>query len=219
MSISTYAELQTAIANWMHRTDTNDPFYAQIPNCIALAEARINRVFIPRSQEIEDELTCVPGSRYVPLPSGVINPIGLWLKAWLPRQRLTNCLPEELPVKTNATGYPEYWAIDNGNIAFDKLCESAFTFDFRYLKTFALSSGATTNYILTNNPDLYLWGALVEASDFVRDSEGVAKYEARFQKALMDAQNNENDTRAIVPLTTEIGAANRNGRFNIIRGY
>jgi hypothetical protein len=219
MSITNYNELKTAIASWMHRTDINDPFYAQIPDYISLAEARINRTFLPRSQEQEDELTCTAGSRYVTLPSGVINPIGLWLKAWLPRQKLTCCLPSELPVKTNATGYPEYWAIDNGNIAFDKLCESAFTFDFRYTKTFALSSTNTTNYILTNNPDLYLWGALVEASDFVRDSEGVAKYEARFQKALMDAQNNENDTRAIVPLTTEIGAANRNGRFNIIRGY
>jgi hypothetical protein len=215
MAIANYSDLKAAIVLWAKRTDLTDV----IPNFITIAEARINRSFTPRAQEQEDELTTVAGTRYVTLPSGVINPIGLWLKAYLPRQKLTQCLPEELPVRTNVSGYPEYWAIDVGNIAFDKLALSAWTFDFRYLKTMTLSDAAPTNYVLTNDPDLYLWSSMVEASTYMRDDAAAAMYEQRFQEALLQAAANENDTRATAPLMTDIGAMGRQGRFNIIRGY
>ena len=39
MSISTYSELKTAVANFLARTDLTD----QIPNFIQLAEARLSR--------------------------------------------------------------------------------------------------------------------------------------------------------------------------------
>lgn len=215
MAITNYSELQGAIAAWMKRSDLTD----QIPNFIALAEARINRVFLPRSQEIEEELTATPGSRFIALPSGVINPIGLWLKAYMPRVKLTQMLPVELPVRQNVSGYPEYWAIDGENIALDKVAAEAYSFDFRYTKTFALSDSAPTNYILTNNPDVYLMGALVEASKYSMDDQQSAIYEQRFQQAMSDAASNENDTRATAVLMTDLGQIARNTRFNILRGY
>jgi hypothetical protein len=214
MPITTYAELKTELADWLHRDDLT----AKIPTFIALAESRINKTYLPRSQEQEDELTTVVGNRYVALPAGVINPMGLWLKAWLPRHKLHQCLPEELPVKTNASGYPEYWAIDGTNIAFDMLPSDAWAFDFRYTKTFALSDTTTTNYILTNSPELYLFGALVEGFSYAQDDRAQL-FEQRFQAALENASNNENDTRATAPLTTELTGAVSNARFNIIRGY
>ena len=215
MSISNYTELQAAIESWIKRSDLT----AMVPDFIRLAEARINRVFLPRSIETETELTMTVGSRFVPVPADMINPVALWLKAWIPRTRLTQRLPEELPVKTNVTGYAQYWAIDNGNIAFDVLAYAASAFDFRYTATATLSVANPTNYTLTNNPDLYLWGALVEACNYAIDPQQSALYESRYQAAMQDAQNNENDTRAIAPMMTEIGTLGRSGRPNIIRGY
>ena len=40
MAISTFAELKTAAANWLDRSDLTD----RIPEFIALAEARFNRI-------------------------------------------------------------------------------------------------------------------------------------------------------------------------------
>ena len=40
MAISTYSELKTAVANWINRDDLTD----RIPEFIALAEARFNRM-------------------------------------------------------------------------------------------------------------------------------------------------------------------------------
>lgn len=215
MSITNYSELKSAIASWGKRSDLT----AVIPDFIALAEARINRTFLPRSQEVEVELSTVPGSRFVDCPTDMINPIGVWLKAYLPRQKLTQVLPADLPVKTNVSGYPEYWAIDGTRIAFDKLSSSAWSFDFRYTASFALSDAAPTNYILTHTPDLYLFGALIELHKYTMDDQQAAMYEQRFQQALQDASNNENDTRATAVLMTELGQMARNTRFNILRGY
>ena len=47
MAITTYSELQTAIDNWLARTD----LAGRSPEFIALAEARMNRELETRSQE------------------------------------------------------------------------------------------------------------------------------------------------------------------------
>lgn len=215
MAITNYTELKASVASWGKRSDLT----ALIPDFITLAEKRLNRNLLTRAQEFEVELTATPGSRYINLPDGVINPVGLWLKAYLPRTKLTQLLPVDLPVKTNVSGYPEYWAIDAQTIAFDKLAGDAYTFDFRYSGNLALSDASPTNYVLSNDPDLYLFGALVELHKYAMDEQEAASWEARFQLSLDQANSNENDTRATAVMTTEIGQIVRNGRFNIIRGY
>ena len=57
MSISTYAELKTAIANFLARTDLTD----QIPNFIQLAEARLSRELETRDQEKRANATLTIG--------------------------------------------------------------------------------------------------------------------------------------------------------------
>ena len=47
MAISTYTELQTAVADWLHRTDMT----SVIQDCVALAEERFNRRLRTRQQE------------------------------------------------------------------------------------------------------------------------------------------------------------------------
>ncbi len=66
MAITTYTELQAAIASWLNRGDLT----AQIPDFIALAEADINAQFDIRSIETDQALTAVVSSRFVPLPTG-----------------------------------------------------------------------------------------------------------------------------------------------------
>lgn len=47
MTISTYAELQTSVASWLHRADLT----SQIPDFITLAESKLNRKLRLRAQE------------------------------------------------------------------------------------------------------------------------------------------------------------------------
>lgn len=208
MAISTYSQLQTAIGSWTHRGDLSSHY----ANFIALAEARLTRVLQAREPEVEEELTATPASRFIALPSGFKRPIALWLTTETPRLKLTQRRPEQIEY-AGETGSPLLWAIDGANIALDVLAASAYTFDFRFQQAFALSDDNPTNYVLTNYPDVYLWGSLVEAARFSK-SKDKDTFEASFQVALREAADLESDVRD-APLLTEFGGS----RSDITRGY
>ncbi|MEK9654394.1 MAG: hypothetical protein VW202_01710, partial [Halieaceae bacterium] len=65
MSISTYSELKTSIANFLARDDLT----AQIPNFIQLAEARIGRELETREQEKRATAALEVGDEYIALPT------------------------------------------------------------------------------------------------------------------------------------------------------
>ena len=68
MAIGTYAELQTAVANWLDRDDLTD----RIPEFIALAEAKMNRnLRISLMENVSTDILLAGGTRDYPLPTGV----------------------------------------------------------------------------------------------------------------------------------------------------
>ena len=65
MAISTYAELQTAIANFLARSDLT----SQIPDFITLAEARMSRELETRSQEKRAQASTSASDEFISLPT------------------------------------------------------------------------------------------------------------------------------------------------------
>ena len=67
MSITTYAELQTAAANWLNRTDLT----ARIAEFIDLSESQFNRRLRTRSQLTRTQATV--STQFVGLPSDLLE--------------------------------------------------------------------------------------------------------------------------------------------------
>ena len=65
MAITTYAELKTAVANFLARSDLTD----RIPEFISMAEARMGRELETRSQEKRATATLTGGDAFVSLPT------------------------------------------------------------------------------------------------------------------------------------------------------
>lgn len=198
MSITTYAELQAAVADWHHR-DVD-----QIPDFIALAEKRINSKLNSRLAEVDTTLTATVSSRYISTPTRFMSAIGLWLTTYLPRLELPYLSPEQISV-SNSNGLPSYYTIDGAYIAFDCPCNDDYTFTLRYKQGYAIAS-TSTNDILTNYPNVYLFGALVEACTFARDYNDMQLFEARFKLALEEAQNAEFGNRTNATLQSDLNA-------------
>lgn len=221
MAIGTYAELQTAVANWLDRLDLT----ARVPEFIALAEADINATFDVRTIESEVALVTVVGSRFAPIPAGYREPQNLWLQ-WpqsAGRQSLRQVPPELMSV-TTVNSIPSAWGIDGTNVCFDCPVSSTtdYTLSLRMIGGVALSDAAPTNLILTNYPNVYLFGALKEASPFLRDEAATAIWEQKYQDAVMKARSKEGRDKALVTLSTEPGQLTygaRRSSFNIYRGY
>lgn len=199
MAITTYAELQAAAANWLVRTDLT----ARIPEFIALAEARLNRVLRARLAEAEVSLTASVGARTVALPSGFTEPLRLWLERAEGRTELPFA-EASLIGAGSPRGEPRAWTVDGTNLAFDRLCDQAYPLTLRMLRKFALSDAAPTNGLLSEAPDVYLFATLSEAAPFLRDAELAAAYEAKLARAIAESNTKDARSRAAWTLGSEL---------------
>lgn len=202
MAISTYAELQAAVASWLNRSDLT----TQIPDFITLAESALNRRLNLRVMTQEASLSTAVSSRTVALPTAFIEPIALW-RAETDRVPLIFRLPETMEISTTS-GRPEYWAVDE-TIVFERPADAIYSLMFRYVKGFALSDTDTTNWLLTNHPDVYLFSTLVEAAPYLRDDNLLGIWSARLEKAISEVLEKESRSRSLANLATDLPVARR----------
>lgn len=198
MALATYAQLKTAVADWLERGDLAD----RTGDFIALAESRLNRVLRLRMMETEEALTATAGARTVALPAGFREPIALWLNRAEGRAALRFVDPALLPAAA-AAGEPQAWSLNGATIAFDRPCDRTYGLTLRMVGRLALSDAQPTNAVLADYPDLYLFGALVEAAPYLRDAELLSLFTARLEAALTEARAKEARGKALATLGVE----------------
>jgi len=189
MAISTYAELQTAVANWLDRDDLTD----RIPEFIALAEARMNRVLRIRLMEGKYTASTVGGQRNYALPAGYLQMRNLQINTTpiRPCQYVTPEIYDRLYGST-LTGTPEIYTIVVDEIQLGPIPAGVQTIEMVFYKRItSLSVTNTTEAMLTANPDIYLYGALLEAEPFIMNDERVPLWSQGFQQAVTDLQDQD----------------------------
>ena len=193
MAISTYAELQTAAANWLDRDDLTD----RITEFVALAEATFNRVLRLRAMETTVADTTPSGSKEDALPTGYLQMREIHLTT-SPIVSLSYITPEIMyRIRAGSTsGKPNSYTILGDNILFGPTPDSGYTYSVTYYKGFdALSDAAPTNWLLTNAPDLYLYGTLLQAEPFLMNDERVPLWERGVRQVIGDLQDQDNKDR------------------------
>jgi hypothetical protein len=187
MAITTYAELQTATANWLDRTDLT----SRIPEFIELAEANFNRLIRQPDMIAKDDSFSI-ASRYTTLPTDTLQIIRIVVDL-SPVIVLEYMTPEEISerrIVMNATGRPYYFTTIGGST--DQLevlpsPDSTYTSSIvYYTRIAALTDAATSNWLLAAHPDIYLFGTLVEAEPYLKNDERLSMWAARLDKALND---------------------------------
>ena len=187
MAITTYAELQTATANWLDRSDMTD----RIPEFIELAEANFNRVIRQPDMITKDDSFSI-SSRYTTLPTDTLEIVRIVLDL-TPVVVLEYMTPEELSERRTyltGTGKPIYFTTVGGStnqLEVLRSPDSTYTASIiYYTRIAALTDAATTNWLLTNHPDIYLFGTLVEAEPYLKNDERMPMWTSRLDKALND---------------------------------
>lgn len=210
--ITTYAELVTELdgtSGYLHRTDLT----AKIPDFIKLAESKINRKLRLLLGETESTLTATIGSRLMAVPTRFGSPIELWDTTNEPRTKMLYMQPDLLPV-TTTNGASEYYTVDGAFIATENPADVAYTYTLRYQTKFNLET-TSTNTILDNYPDIYVYGALLASIPFTRDYKNFDVWNALYSNAIDEAMTDSNVTRRKALLRTEFAGS----RPNILRGY
>ena len=194
MAIGTFAELKVAAANWLDRSDLTD----RIPEFISLAEARFNRVLRIRDMEtVSTAISTSAGTREYSLPTGFVQMKEFHLSTD-PITPLSYITPEMMSRMQagSSKSKPQVFTIIADKVRLGPNPDAVYTTSMLYYKAFtALSDSATTNDMLTNNPDVYLYGTLLEAEPFIMNDERVPLWLAAFEKAVSDIQNQDNKDR------------------------
>jgi hypothetical protein len=179
----TYDGLKASVADWLNRADLT----AQIPDFIALAEARFNRDLRLNSMLQRD--TTVATSDYVALPLDWLEHVSIAVvndgTVYKPLTYVSNEEFNRLRLQ-NLTGTFRYYTIQDTNIALlPEMSAGSVTLEiFYYGKIPALSVSNASNWLLARAPDLYLYSSLMAADVFLQNDDRLQIWVAAAQAAM-----------------------------------
>lgn len=215
MALSTYSELQTSCLDWMERSGATN-YVAAAPDWITLAEAKLNRKL--GAVETDATLTGTIGSRSIDISSlSIVQPISLF--GTEPSDGDEWEVLEKPPGSfrfVDDNGRPRYWSKDGTNLEFERPCDQAYSFRFRYRQRFALSDAAPTNWLLTNHPDVYFTASMMWGAGYSEDWQNGAAWKAVLEQAIPEvrheiAENNRRGMLSVDPALARIGQGPRYG--------
>lgn len=93
-----------------------------------------------------------------------------------------------------ATGTADVFTIIGSTIRTYPASVTGLTLHY-YAKIPALSNTTTTNWLLTKSPQLYLYGALVEAAPYMMDDQRAVVWGTLFEKAIKDFEDSDKGAR------------------------
>lgn len=174
MAISTYTELQDAVANWLARDDLT----SRIPEFITLAEAKFNRVLLHPRMETRDTLTVdtnLTSPEFLDLPTDFQTMRSVRLSGVTGKPRLqfmTQTQMDDYRFSTdNVTGQPVYFSIVGDQMELAPTPNEDFDVEIVYRGNIPAMASNSTNWLLTLAPDLYLYGALLESAPYIQNDE------------------------------------------------
>jgi hypothetical protein len=187
MALDNYANLKAEIIDWSHRDDLD----TRIDSFIDLAETEMLSNNIEplrlRSGETLASFTTSTSTRFVALPTDYQSSRKLRIQIVNGESMsLRYRTPEQLNIKSSV-GLPSFFTITD-QIEFDRISDQAYSGEIQYYADFtALSTSNTTNSVLTNNPNVYLYGALWALRIFTEQPDSAANYYNMFISAIKGA--------------------------------
>ena len=190
MAITTYAELKTACANWLHRDDLT----SRIEEFITLGETRLFREL--RVKDMETSFSTAITSGSITLPTSYLDLKYAYVDRspvqWLERKPPA-WLYEHYPTRSS-DGVPKIIAREASTFIFGPYPDSGYTIAGVYYKNIGPVS-SSAHALFTNNPDLYLFGALLKAVPYVGNDKRIPMWVDMYNDAIssLKAQDERED--------------------------
>lgn len=179
MAITTYAELQQAVNDWLNRGDVEQ----NVPQFIALAEADMQRRV--RHWQMESRTNLTIDGQYVDLPADWLETVRLSIGTDALELISQSELLDRAEENEGTAGQPRFYALTAGQIEVFPIPDTAETGTLVYFKRFAaLADDNTSNWILASHPDVYLYGALVHSAPFLGEDARIPVWQTLYREAL-----------------------------------
>lgn len=190
MTLATYTGLKDEIADFLLRSDLT----AAIPSFIRLAEARIDRDV--RHWRQESRSVAQLDAQFSAIPADFLQPI---------RLQITDAPTSEVaPISTaqmlqlrgdrnDRVGRPTHYALTAGSLELYPTPDDTYNASLVYYgRIAALSDSNATNWLLTEAPDVYLYGSLVHSAPYLKDDARISVWASLYTTAI-EALNSTSD--------------------------
>ena len=185
MALTTYSELKSSVADWLNRTELT----SAIPDFISLAEAQVERKLRTRQMIVRANATI--DTEYGTVPSDYLEVKSLKLQTnpITPLQFETIDALDSLQAQYPSASKPRFFSIVGSQIRTIPTPDSSYTAELTYYaKLTKLSDSVTTNWLLTAAPDVYLYGALLQAAPYLKDDARISVWATLYTSAMEDLQ-------------------------------
>lgn len=188
MSLANYTELKSAIADWLNRVGQTE-LEARAGDFILLFESLYDKQDIRHPKSVV-RATAPVSAEYTALPSDFLEMQRLRTSGgsstWTTHRYVT---PEELEddkAGSDGSSRPHLFTVTGNEIQIRPYStDASLTLEMLYwAKLPKLSAGVASNWLLAEAPEAYLFGALTEATPFIRDDERVALWTAKRDAAV-----------------------------------
>ena len=186
MAITTYAELQSNVTDFLNRDD----LASIAPTFISLAEADMQRQV--RHWRQEKRSTAELDTQYSAIPADFLEAIRFYITSGesRPLELISQFqLLDRKYQRANTSGEPAYYAITAGEIEIFPAPAGTYTAELYYnARIEPLSDSNTSNWMLEYFPDAYLYGSLIHSAPYLKDDARLQIWAALYQSAI-DAIN------------------------------
>jgi len=193
MALSTYDDLVKSIVKWSHRQDLS----LLIPDFIELAETEMynNEGWQLEIRDMETVSTAPTSGLYLELPPGFEKARSVQLETGHGLVDVKFQAPEQL-LRQSTTGQPRFFSVVGNEIEFDRVPDTAYTVQIQYYKKpDPVTAANQTNSVLTNHPNIYLFGALHQVFLYLQDPEQMTVYFSKMQSVIRGANKADKKAR------------------------
>lgn len=187
MAIANFTDLSVTIADWLNRADLDQ----KIPDFILLAESSLNKALRHSRMVSTTSLSLSANTQKVAIPADFLEPIYAQA-ANDPDNAMEQVSAQQLIImrrnRLRSSGSPKFFAILGRFLEVAPIPTVVTQIDLTYYQAIpALSAGSPTNWLLTYDPDIYLYTALLHAAPFLKDDARAAVYDNLVTKQIVSA--------------------------------
>ena len=183
MALANYTNISDAVADWLNRqgfTDVTD----RVEDFIKMAHLRMIRNVRAPGMEKTAAVTITAGKGNLPADyldaKGFLGTNAGGTKTWALKRSPYHIVKT---LQETVTQEPKYFET-NGTEIFVGGLPTTSTFELQYYADPGeISTSVATNWFSDNVPELYLYGALIEAAVFMKDTEQMLVYKKEFEEA------------------------------------
>ena len=170
MAITNYTNLQSTIADYLNRSDLT----SIIPVFVQLAEAQMNRDI--RHYEMEARSTGVQdaGDEYMQVPSTWLENIRAHVQGigTTPLDLISRAaMADKRAGAEDMAGRPEYYCMADGQFQLYPTPDSEYTIELLFYEKIPDLASNSTNWLLEEAPDVYLYGSLIHSAPYLQEDE------------------------------------------------